>query len=57
MLRKDVAAACLAPLAIALRCFAKGPNMVFSPRIFTFSGCHKVKALMGAADQWRHELQ
>jgi hypothetical protein len=57
MLRKDVTAACLAPLAIALRCFAKGPNMVFSPRIFTFSGCHKVKALMGAADQWRHELQ
>ena len=29
-----------------------------SPRvILTFSGCHKVKALMGAADQWRQELQ
>jgi hypothetical protein len=25
--------------------------------ILTFSGCHKVKALMGAADQWRQELQ
>jgi hypothetical protein len=32
MLRKDVAAACLAPLAIALRRFAKGPNIFFSPR-------------------------
>ena len=32
MLRKDVAAACLAPLAIALRRFAEGPNILFSPR-------------------------
>ena len=32
MLRKDVAAACLAPLAIALRRFAEGPNIFFSPR-------------------------
>src|SRR5580693_5287598 len=32
MFRKDVAAACLAPLAIALRRFAKGPNIFFSPR-------------------------
>ena len=32
MLRKDVAAACFAPLAIALRRFAKGPNIFFSPR-------------------------
>jgi hypothetical protein len=32
MLRKDVATACLAPLAIALRRFAKGPNIFFSPR-------------------------
>ena len=32
MLRKDVAAACLAPLAIALRRFAEFPNIFFSPR-------------------------
>jgi len=32
MLRKDVATACLAPLAIALRRFAEGPNIFFSPR-------------------------
>src|ERR1700722_1233532 len=31
MLRKDVAAACLAPLSIALRGFTEGPNIVFSP--------------------------
>ena len=34
MLRKDVAAARLAPLTIALRRFAKGPNIFFSPRNF-----------------------
>src|SRR4029077_17237826 len=32
MLCKNVAAACLAPLAIALRRFAEGPNIFFSPR-------------------------
>ena len=32
MLRKDVAAACLAPLAMALRRFAEGANIFFSPR-------------------------
>ena len=32
MLRKDVATACLAPPAIALRRFAEGPNIFFSPR-------------------------
>src|SRR4029077_14004355 len=31
MLCKNVAAACLAPLAIALRRFAEGPNIFFSP--------------------------
>jgi hypothetical protein len=32
MLGKDMAAACLAPLPIALRRFAKGSNIFFSPR-------------------------
>ena len=34
MLRKDVAASCLAPLAIALRRLVKGPNIVFPLRNF-----------------------
>jgi hypothetical protein len=34
MLGKDMAAACLAPLAIALRRLAKDPNIFFSPRNF-----------------------
>ena len=32
MFSKNVAAACLAPLAVALRRFAKRPNIFFSPR-------------------------
>ena len=57
MLGKNVAATYLAPLSVALRRFAEDPNVFFPPVILTLSGRHKVNALIGAADQWRHELQ